>query len=144
MSDPNYGYSGGQAGFPGHGDSDLFNDQLLPVQYGSFWERFAAILIDGLIIAVAGAVLWMLIQDKPFTTTNIILLVLLLVLTGLGLTDVMPKPIRQDIIAKYSIKAWPCIGVWVMISWELLFKDFVGGKAIEEEGLVLNNGYARP
>ncbi|HEX7754947.1 MAG TPA: RDD family protein [Niabella sp.] len=57
MSDPNYGYSGGQAGFPGHGDSDLFNDQLLPVQYGSFWERFAAILIDGLIIAVAGAIL---------------------------------------------------------------------------------------
>ena len=96
------------------------------------------------IIAVAGAVLWMLIHDKPFTTTNIILLVLLLIITGLGLTDAMPKPIRQDIIAKYSVKAWPCIVVWVMISWELLFKDFVGGKAIEEEGLVLSNEYARP
>ena len=96
------------------------------------------------IIAVAGAVLWMLIQDKPFTTTNIILLVLLLVITGLGLTDAMPKPIRQDIIAKYSVKAWPCIVVWVMISWELLFKDFVGGKAIEEEKVVLSNGYTRP
>jgi hypothetical protein len=96
------------------------------------------------IIAVAGAVLWMLIQEKPFTTTNIVLIVLLLVVTGLGLTDAMPKPIRQDIIAKYSIKAWPCILVWLMISWELLFKDFVGGKAIEEEGLVLVNGYSRP
>jgi hypothetical protein len=96
------------------------------------------------IIAVAGAVLWMLIQDKPFTTTNIILLILLLVVTGLGLTDAMPKPIRQDIIARYSVKAWPCIVVWVMISWELLFKDFVGGKAIEEERSVLSNDYARP
>ena len=94
------------------------------------------------IIAVAGAVLWILIQEKPFTATNIILLVLLLVITGLGLTDAMPKPIRQDIIAKYSVKAWPCIVVWVIISWELLFKDFVGEKAIEEEKLVLSNGYA--
>lgn len=80
------------------------------------------------IIAVAGAVLWILIQDKPFTTGNIILLILLLVVTGLGLTDAMPKPIRQDIIAKYAIKAWPCIVIWLIISWELLFKDFIAEK----------------
>jgi hypothetical protein len=80
------------------------------------------------IIAVAGAVLWILIQDKPFTTGNIILLVLLLAVTGLGLTDAMPKTIRQDFIAKYSVKAWPCIIIWLIISWELLFKDFVAEK----------------
>jgi hypothetical protein len=96
------------------------------------------------IIAVTGAVLWILIQKKPFTTGNIILLVLLLVVTGLGLTDAMPKPIRQDIIARYSIKAWPCIFVWLMISWELLFKNFVSEKEIEEESLVLVNAYGRP
>jgi signal transduction histidine kinase len=84
------------------------------------------------IIAVAGAVLWMMIQDKPFTTINIILLVLLIVVTGLGLTDAMPKYIRQDIIAKYSIKAWPCIIVWLMISYELLFKDFIAEKSLAE------------
>lgn len=76
------------------------------------------------IIAVAGCFLWMMIQQKPFTTTNIVLMVLLLVITGLGLTDAMPKLIRQDYIAKYSIKAWPCIIVWLIISYELLFKDF--------------------
>lgn len=80
------------------------------------------------IIAVAGVVLWMMIQDKPFTTTNIILIVLLLVITGLGLTDVMPKPIRQDVIAKYSMKAWPVIIAWLMISYELIFKDFLKEK----------------
>ena len=90
------------------------------------------------IIAVAGAVLWMLIQEKPFTTTNIILLVLLLVITGLGLTDAMPKPIRQDIIAKYSVKAWPCIVVWVIISWELLFKDFTGEKQLRITVVISN------
>jgi len=76
------------------------------------------------IIAVLGAVLWVMIQDRPYSTANIILLVLLLVITGLGLTDAMPKHIRQDIIAKYSIKAWPCIIVWLIISYELLFKNF--------------------
>ncbi len=81
------------------------------------------------IIAVLGAVLWIMLQDKPYSTTNIVLLVLLLVITGLGLTDAMPKHIRQDIIAKYSIKAWPCILVWLMISYELLFKKFTAEKS---------------
>lgn len=76
------------------------------------------------IIAVAGCFLWMMIQQKPFTTINIVLIVLLLVITGLGLTDAMPKPIRQDYIAKYSVKAWPCIIAWLIISYELLFKNF--------------------
>jgi hypothetical protein len=96
------------------------------------------------IIAVAGAMLWMLIQQKPFTTTNIILIVLLLVVTGLGLTDAMPKPIRQDIIAKYSVKAWPCIVIWLMVSWELLFKDFTIKESLQEEKRVLSDAYAKP
>jgi hypothetical protein len=91
------------------------------------------------IIAVAGCVLWMLIQDKPYTWGNIVLLVLLLVITGLGLTDAMPKPIRQDFIAKYSVKAWPCIVIWLMISWELLFKNFVAGRTDR----VLSNSYVK-
>jgi len=89
------------------------------------------------IIAVAGAFLWIMIQEKPFTARNIVLIVLLLVITGLGLTDAMPKFIRQDIIAKYSIKAWPCIIVWLMISYELFFKDFTSRKAMEEENAVI-------
>jgi uncharacterized membrane protein YeiB len=91
------------------------------------------------IIAVLGAVLWIMIQDKPYTTANIVLLVLLLVITGLGLTDVMPKHIRQDIIAKYSIKAWPCIIIWLIISYELLFKNFIAKKpGIDIKGAVVS------
>lgn len=76
------------------------------------------------IIAVTGVFLWMLIQDKPYTTTNIIFLVLVLVITGLGLTDAVPKFIRQPYIARYSVKAWPVIIIWVKIVYELLFKNF--------------------
>lgn len=76
------------------------------------------------IIAVAGAMLWIFIQQKPFSKLNITLLVLLLVITGLGPTDAFPPFIRQDIIANYVMKAWPCIIVWFMIAYELIFTDF--------------------
>jgi hypothetical protein len=76
------------------------------------------------IIAVMGVFIWMLMQDKPYTTTNIIFLVLVLVITGLGLTDAMPKFIREPYIARYSVKAWPIIIIWVKIVYELLFKKF--------------------
>jgi hypothetical protein len=77
------------------------------------------------IIAVPGAFLWMLIQDKPFSRTNIILLILLLVVTGLGPTDAIPALIRRGYINKYVMKAWPCIVVWFIISYQLLFKNFL-------------------
>ena len=94
------------------------------------------------IIAVAGCFLWMMIQQKPFTVTNITLIVLLLLITGLGLTDAMPKPIRQEIIAKYSVKAWPCIIAWLIISYELLFEDFTAVQVVStEEAMPVKPGY---
>jgi hypothetical protein len=74
------------------------------------------------IIAMAGAVLYILIQEKPFTAINIIFLVLLLV-TALTPTDVFPRPIRVW-AGHYAVKAWPVILIWFKIAWELLFKDF--------------------
>jgi uncharacterized membrane protein YozB (DUF420 family) len=81
------------------------------------------------IIAVTGVFIWMLIQDKPYTTTNIIFLVLVLVITGLGLTDAVPKFIRQPYIARYSMKAWPVIIIWGKIVYELMFKNFVAANS---------------
>lgn len=76
------------------------------------------------IIAVAGAVLWVFLQDKPFTRRNIILLALLLVVTGLGLTDAFPKYVREEIVTNYVLKAWPCVIIWFILAYELIFKDF--------------------
>jgi hypothetical protein len=81
------------------------------------------------IIAVTGVFIWMLIQDKPYSATNIIFLILVLVITGLGLTDAVPKFIRQPYIARYSMKAWPVIIIWGKIVYELLFTDFVKQKS---------------
>lgn len=76
------------------------------------------------ILPVTGVFLWMLMKEKPFTTTNIVFIVLLLAITGLGMSDAMPRTIRHDFIGKYGMKAWPCIIIWFIISWELWFKDF--------------------
>lgn len=75
------------------------------------------------VIAVTGAVIYIMMQDQPFSTLNITLLVLLLVFTGLSLTDAFPKPAR-DVMFRYSVKAWPCIIIWFRIVYELFFKDF--------------------
>jgi len=81
------------------------------------------------IIAVAGVFLWMMTQEQPFTKINIVLIVLLLVVTGLGLSDAMPRQIRHDIIGQYGLKAWPCIAAWLIITYELFFKDFTTGQS---------------
>jgi hypothetical protein len=89
------------------------------------------------IIAVVGIFLWMMMQEKPFTATNITLIALLLVITGLGLTDAMPQPFRGEVIGKYGVKAWPCIIVWLIVSYELLFKNFTTPEALKQEQAVI-------
>lgn len=89
------------------------------------------------IIAVAGIFLWMMLQENPFNTKNIILLVLLLVFTGLGVTDVMPMPFRRDVVGKYAVTVWPCIGAWFIISYELLFKDFRSKQTLQDHKAIV-------
>ncbi|MGY4538082.1 hypothetical protein ACVW0P_002502 [Mucilaginibacter sp. UYNi724] len=79
------------------------------------------------IIATAGAVIYMMMQEKPFSRFNIIMLVLLLVITGLGPSDAFPKPARHW-MQLYAIKAYIPIIIWFKIAWELLFKDFTNDK----------------
>ncbi|WDF53382.1 glycosyltransferase family 87 protein [Mucilaginibacter sp. KACC 22063] len=77
------------------------------------------------IIAVPGVFLWMLTQDKPFSRWNIVLLVSVLVITSLGPTDAIPALIRRGYVNKYVLKAWPVVAAWLVISYQLLFKDFI-------------------
>ncbi|MFD0766662.1 glycosyltransferase family 87 protein [Mucilaginibacter lutimaris] len=86
------------------------------------------------IIATAGAVIYMMMQEKPFTLFNITMLVLLLVVTGLGPSDAFPKPARVW-MQNYAIKAYIPTIIWFKIAWELLFKDFINDK------LPLKHGY---
>jgi hypothetical protein len=89
------------------------------------------------IIAVTGAVIWIFMQPRPFTNVNVIFLVLLVLITGLGLTDACPKYLREQWVVKYVMKAWPCIFVWIKISYELILKDFTREEEVQEEENVI-------
>lgn len=76
------------------------------------------------IIAVAGAMIWLFLQDNPFSARNTILLITLLLITGLGATDAIPKFIRKSAVDPFQLKVWPCAIVWLIMSYEMIFKKF--------------------
>lgn len=75
------------------------------------------------IIAVAGVMLWFLIQKNRSYYTWF-LLFFVLILTCFSFSDLFPKFIKENYIMKYSLKALPCCFVWFRIIYELLVKDF--------------------
>ena len=76
------------------------------------------------IIAMVGAAIWFTKNKKGQTVQGKLLLVFLLFLTSFSMTDFFPASIRNNYIIPYSLKALPCIVIYGIIVWELLFKDF--------------------
>lgn len=76
------------------------------------------------IIAFAGVAIWFVLQEKPISQTAIALFIFAILLTTLAPSDLYPKYIRVNYIMHYSLKALPCVLIWIYISYQLLFKDF--------------------
>lgn len=75
------------------------------------------------IIAVAGVMIWFLIQ-KEKTPFVIGLLIFVIVLTCFSNSDLFPKYIKENYVIKYSLKSLPCTIVWFRIIFELMTKNF--------------------
>ncbi|WP_326983415.1 glycosyltransferase family 87 protein [Chryseobacterium sp. MYb264] len=75
------------------------------------------------IIAVAGVMIWFTLQ-KEKTPFILALLIFVIILTCFSPSDLFPKFIKKNYIIKYSLKAVPCIIVWLRVIYELLTKDF--------------------
>jgi len=75
------------------------------------------------IIAVAGVMIWFLIQ-KEKTPFVIGLLIFVIVLTCFSNSDLFPKYIKEHYVIKYSLKSLPCTIVWFRIILELMTKNF--------------------
>ena len=74
------------------------------------------------IIAVGGCAIWFFNSERK--KMNIFLIALLFLLTCLSPTDLFPKQLRDNFIVPYSLKALPCILIWIKIQFELfLFHD---------------------
>lgn len=75
------------------------------------------------IIAVTGVMIWFFLQ-KERSPWIIALVVFVIIFTCFSTSDLFPKNIRLNYIKKYSLKAVPCIIVWLRVIYELLTKDF--------------------
>ena len=75
------------------------------------------------VIAVTGVGIWMCLQEK-INQFNLFLLAFVMLITCFGMSDLFPKSFKQNYIQKYSLKAVPCILVWLKICFDLMSKDF--------------------
>ncbi len=68
------------------------------------------------IIAMAGVALWFIKSKKSYL--NIVLFISAIVFTSLSVTDAFPMHIRDEIIIPYTLKAVPCILIWMKIIYD--------------------------
>ncbi|MFC4209542.1 glycosyltransferase family 87 protein [Pedobacter lithocola] len=75
------------------------------------------------IIAFAGVAIWSVNQPNSKNPLLILLLVFAFVLTSLSPTDIFPKAFKE-FIRLYSLKALPCIIIWLTITYQMMKEDF--------------------
>jgi len=76
------------------------------------------------IIAFAGVAVWLIIQPRPVKPLVIALFIFAILLTTLAPSDLYPRFIRERYIMHYSLKALPCVLIWMYISYQMIFEDF--------------------
>ncbi|WP_316833225.1 glycosyltransferase family 87 protein [Pedobacter aquatilis] len=75
------------------------------------------------IIAFAGVAIWFVIQPNPKNKWIISLFIFAFILTSLSPTDIFPKAVKE-FIRLYSLKALPCIIIWLTIIYQMMKEDF--------------------
>ena len=75
------------------------------------------------VIAMMGVALWFVNQQQK-TKLEIALLIFAIVFTSLASTDLFPRFIKEQFIRPYAIKAMPCLFIWLLLMYQLLFKKY--------------------
>lgn len=75
------------------------------------------------IIAFAGVAIWFMVQQNPKKGWIIALFIFAFILTSLSPTDVFPRPVKE-FIRLYSLKALPCVIIWLTIVYQMMKEDF--------------------
>ncbi|KQM73004.1 hypothetical protein ASE74_21060 [Pedobacter sp. Leaf216] len=84
------------------------------------------------IIAFAGVAIWFVVQQKPKKVWVIALFVFAFILTSLSPTDIFPKSVKE-FIRLYSLKALPCVIIWLTIIYQMMKEDFKSYLIAENE-----------
>jgi len=75
------------------------------------------------IIAFAGVAIWFIVQQNPKSKWVIALFIFAFILTSLSPTDIFPKSVKE-FIRLYSLKALPCVVIWLTIIYQMMKEDF--------------------
>jgi hypothetical protein len=76
------------------------------------------------IIAFVGVAIWFMVQDQPKSYWIYALFIFAMLLTSFSPSDLFPKFIRDQYVIRYSLKALPCLIVWLAIVYQLIFEKF--------------------
>ena len=76
------------------------------------------------IIAFVGVAIWFVVQQVPKNKYVIALLIFAMILTSLSHTDLFPRFLLDNYVRKYSLKALPCIIIWLAITYQILTDKF--------------------
>ena len=71
------------------------------------------------VLAMMGVALWWVALDAPVALGDKILLGLVIVFTAFSPTDIFPKAWQTNFFVPYSIKAVPCVLVWLRVQYQL-------------------------
>jgi hypothetical protein len=74
------------------------------------------------IIAVTGASIYFVIQQRPLSRWNMFLFGFMFLFTCLSPTDIFPRFIRKEFIQPYALKALPCFLIWLTIIYKMMLK----------------------
>ncbi len=84
------------------------------------------------IIAFAGVAIWFIVQQKPKKGWIIALFIFAFIITSLSPTDIFPRPVKE-FIRLYSLKALPCVIIWLTIIYQMMKADFESYLIAENE-----------
>ncbi|WP_231492214.1 glycosyltransferase family 87 protein [Pedobacter sp. Leaf170] len=84
------------------------------------------------IIAFAGVAVWFIVQKKPLSFWTIALFVFAFILTSLSPTDIFPQQVKE-FIRLYSLKALPCVLIWLAIIYQMMVEDFTSYSIADNE-----------
>ncbi len=71
------------------------------------------------IIASTGVFIWYLKSNK--SRLNVSLFLFFFIITVMSPNDLFPEYIRENYVNPYSLKALPCVLIWIKIQFDLLF-----------------------
>ena len=76
------------------------------------------------IIAISGVCVWYFAAPWQRGKADIWLLVFVFMLSSMGSSALYPRVIKREYIQAYSLKALPCLIVWLKLCWEMMVKNY--------------------